>query len=489
MNKIIFIENLKLYNPLKNRGLLFLYVIALDVLFVGYSLSNTVPSDPGHIYSVRPLLFFFLSMYLFGTAAVQPQLELMIKPQFLCLPGSQKTMKRILTITGCFAILFSILVLMPYSRTAADIWIIKIITAPVLGLPFFLLAVCLSLFIRVDKPNSIIIKSGLHLIVLLIIAVGFFIGNFSLSFKSLTFFWVLPFSISSIALVAALTRILGEFDIVRKYHTGLFIPGLAATLNKDNQLAVIKQKPEKQKTEKNFAERYFLKIMEKCPFLSLSRSLSGSIYKMIERKIDFESMLKQSFLRKILLSTLFLLITGYFPMENSIFFMVQLFCLFAPIMVSNSIFHISFNELLLPGGRSEGFTVNTFIVFIIKIISTSYVAFIIALSWLLHNIMPGISLPWFDCTYTPLAPELLIWAVLFISIINFFSFYRASGRGKKSLLRVYALMMLFILILGYFEFAILSGNLQMWMVVCAFLLITGLDLFQHIHYWFKQDLV
>ena len=489
MNRTILIENIKLYNPLQNRGLLLTYVIALDILFIFLPKFNTVPPGPDSIYTVRSMLFFFLSIYLFGAAAVYPQFELMTKPQFLCLPGSQKNMKTVLLITGCFVMLISTLVLMPFSHTGTLIWSLRIITAPVLGLPFFLLAVTLSFFLRIDKPDNRIIKSGLYLIAIFMIAIGLIIGDFSLSITDLVIFWIIPLSISSIALMIALAKILGEFDIIRKYHTGTYIPKLAAALNQDSHLDIIRQKQENRKQRKNLAEKIILKKMEQQPFLSLNRSIYGKIYQMAERKIDFESAAKLSFPIKIVFSICILLISGYFPMENSISFLAKLFCLFMPCLVANGIFNISFNEFLLPGGRSEGFFVSVNILSLKLITGLVYVASIIAMSWLLKNIMPVINLPAQTFQYNPLSPELLIWSALFLSTVNLFAFHMATRKGKNTGLRVTAMTTVIALLIISFEFAILSGTLRMWMVICTFFIITGIDLFLYIRYWFKQDLV
>lgn len=492
MNTLILKENLKLYNPFHNRGIFAIFVFALYALSFCFSSLNSGELTLYNFYPVRPMIFFFFSMYLLGQVAVLPQFDLLIKPQFLCLPDSQKIMKKVLLTIGSIVMLFCSLIVMPFDNPGSVIWILRIITAPVLGLPFYLLAICLSFYLRADAPNNRLIKYCIYLLVILVIVVGIMIGDYSLSLKGLIIYWIIPLAISSITLLIALTKILGEFDIIRKYHTGIYIPWFAVALNKDNQLDIAPRKSNSNKSEKNLAEKYFLKGMKQQSFLSLNRSILGTIYQMIERKIDFETVSKYSFPIKIIFSISILFLTGYFPSDRYIFvfshmsIMLQFYCLLIPCIVINGIFNTSPYQLLLPTGRSEQFFINIIITSIKLVSGVTYITFIIAISWALKNVMPEIIFSGQSYIYTPLNTGLIFWSIAIISATNFLSFYTISKRGKNNYLQ--AILGTSIIILPMFVL-VFKPDLDHRMVILTIFLIIGMDILQHAGHWFRQDLI
>jgi hypothetical protein len=492
MNTSILKENLKLYNIFNNRGLLFYYLMAINFLVYFLPTIHAAEASPSSTYPIRPMLFYFFIMYIIGQAVVLPQLNLLIKPQFMCLPDSQKIMKRIILMTGLMVMLSSVLIVIPFNNPVSTICLLRIITAPLLGLPFFLLAICLSLYLRADAPNSRLIIYGLHILVIVTIIAGLMSGNLTLSLRDLFVYWIIPLSISSVALIIALDKILGEFDIIRKYHNGVYIPWFATVLNRDNHPDIVSKKVESHKAKENIAEKYFLKWMKQQHFLSLTRSILGMIYQMVEQKIDFESRGKYSLLKKIIISTAILFLTGYFPVNIqilkhiNIFFIAQLYILLMPCLVANGIFITTFHELLLPKGRSEHFIINITIASLKLATGIIFIFFIIALSWALEGIMPEITMSGKHYIYAPLSAGLLLWTIVILSTINFFSFYIRKTKSKNS----YTYLVLTLTFLVFVVFFIISTPIiNLWVVILIFLLITILDIIQHALYWSKRDLV
>ncbi len=387
--------------------------------------------------------------------------------------------------------LFCSLAVMPFKDPGSPVWIIRIITAPVLGLPFYLFAIVISFYFRADAQNNRLVKCSIYLFVILAIAAGIMIGDYSISLKDLIIYWVIPLTISSIALLTALAKMFGKFDIIRKYHTGTYIPWLAVVLNRDNQLDIAPRKADNDEFKENIAEKYLFNGMKQRSFLSLKRSILGAIYQKVEQKIDFETASKNGFQGKLILSICILLLTGYFPVfshnfSGNIFYIAQLYCLLMPCLVVNGILSITAYELLLPAGRFEQFIIHKTITSLKLAAGVIYVGFIIAVSWALKWIMPEITLFDQNYIYTPISTALLLWTVVFLSAVEFFSFYAKRSRSENIYIH---LTLILAFILPTIFLVIITPRFDLLMVTLIFLLFTVMDIIQHVSYWLKRDLL
>ena len=256
-----------------------------------------------------------------------------------------------------------------------------------------------------------------------------------------------------------------------------------------NEIYLGERLPDRVEKESSI-EKLFSKLIKGFPYLSISRSIAGRLYCMLDLYcILNKRYFGTSLLIGILLATLLLFFTGYHtddfggvPASD----IASILVLIIPCFLVHSIYIPVPHNHLLPLGRSDQFWSSLIVWLIHPMIAIIWTLIIIFLSWIAGHYMPDFTLAGFYYfTYYPLESSLILWVLVIIPVLDTSSHYLENIYG------VLKMILLILILFSLALFSILTAHVEYRLISIALsiLLANGFFIHRLMRYWFKKDIV
>ena len=205
--------NIRHYDNSKGRlfGMLMLYLIIIGLFSDALYELRIEEIIQNQQCVLRPLINLFIGIFLLGMIAAITQMEIISKSFSFCLPDRQKSIRKVIFLTGGLITLGFSLIFFIFSEHTLLLFFLHIIVFPIISLPFYFFIAfiffithddSLKKYIRYSFPTVTIILSMLFIINLkydLIVPLNQMIA-----------FCFAPLFISSLLSISALWKILGD---------------------------------------------------------------------------------------------------------------------------------------------------------------------------------------------------------------------------------------------------------------------------------------
>lgn len=496
--------NLKLYSPFqKNQFITILYILQfvffLLVFFYHEENPWVIRTIQGGRYPFSLMLPFFGSMIILGFMVTAIQIDILIKPLSYCLPGHEKTSKRLTFIIGItnavFYFIFYMLLPFPYFGIMYTVYSLLLSFS---GLAFYFLAVLLSYRMKQVKPNAQVKYLFLPFPLYFFIFYEFIISDtYSYSFKEYIIFCFIPLCVSTVIGISLVRKTLDDPSLKKNYCTKYLMTFFHKNTGYIRD-AFAFQADQKTSFKINKLTQCLMKEMLKKSYLSLKRSILGELYYLFDKVgIAFKGTgNKFGFTAMFALITLCYIFSGYKANDHEILSKlipaIQYFIVFM-ISISAATLITSFkHDIILPTGRHLNFKTHYIIYFLrsLLLITWTFSSFII--SWFLNYFLPDLTIMGYNFTYstidiyTVFMPFVFIpaWDLCMLDLLKEISYFRSSFSLLTKLVYFFTLYLLCLALIldKYYGPPII-------LFISMLIISNGVFIVLFFQHWFKNDIV
>lgn len=485
--------NLKLYSPFQSRSNFYSYFMFL--IFIIYPTYNAISGikeavQPNQSYLPEPDIgTFTFFLYFVSITLTRIQLHILTIPFSYCLPNHRYIPRKMILIMGFISsIIFSLILFFIYPSLLTSK--IHIITILFLGLAVYLLGSYMTVRFEPDKNKAFIM--GLIPLTIYGIFWDMFWEFITPSIGHFIIFYFIPLLLFSTILFISLWKKMGHPNFKReRFERGcstIFYNYAQQSSTFVKQM--LNKLPEKVLKE-NRSDNYFLNKFKNQPFFSLNKSITGSLYCMMDRNNDLDkyfiviplplNILIQTFLMFIIS---FIVLFNIFETPGLLTYCNLLFFLIFPCITISRIFEPVLNNHLLPVKREDYFK-KSIILWLAKpaivILWFCLVVFIISV---FKYLLSDWSLEGHGFIYISLGLSSILWILVVISVLDTFTLY--SNKTYKSFSTIIPIGLIALLTL----LSIFTDNPE-HRLIYMFLAALSCNVFfinKLFHHWFREDL-
>ena len=372
-------------------------------------------------------MYLIVSVFL-GIIVASIQKEILTKPFSFCLPGYQKTLRRLFLLVGVLVNSMLGLIFIRYPGIDLPYSLLVICGAGFMGMAFYMLAIWLTLL----GNNSFAYIGFAPLVVIGLEALGIEVGGM-IEYVIITL--PLYMIITSFLFCVFIWRYLGKVSLTRRHCDKVMLGLLSDATSKRVRLYMqnkaLKKCSKSTVTFNNKLHESFLQRMKKHAFFTKRRYMLGHALMLQDKFLHLWSL---GFSVTILLVIVFL---GYIG-TGELRAIDMLFLL--PIAFSFNFNLLPYGSILLPGGRKEKYYASVGLAFAMTLLIVVVAVIVEALSILFAEILPTISLKGQIYSYQPMNIENLLACLLLMPV----GFVFATLLPKNYISKAITMMALFI---------------------------------------------
>jgi hypothetical protein len=491
----ILTENIKLYNPFRNRQVLFSYILLLFCIIMIYAslLLVKLNGDTENLKDVSIIAYFIFlfAMYSIGILVSRTHLDFIIRPFCSCLPNHYKITGIIILLMGftCSFINSTLYISMTHYTNMTWVYIVNIFFA---GLFVYFCTVLLFLFVKNEYKPYIFFAC---IIIFSILFYSIIHGYFKFTFSDYISFSTFPFIVISLCMMFVIYRSMTRPGFKRRYFSGnnqfSFEPGDPKSAPRINEMHRIKRLSEKDVKPK-LVENLFFKTLKNTRYLSRTRAIIAKEYCTLEKFFTMSGWYSW-----IIILVSFYLITGSLLMGGYAFITGDrvkpdfLFgYLFLPLglfflcKMVVSVFTPVYHNLLLPVRLADQFKNYIILLLIQMVIAMIWTVLIVVLSRIIKSNMPQGLMDNSGFIYKPLELSILLWPLVIIPVINAFTYFYEQPFITFSLL-LFIAVILFLSLYSIFGVDPFYASAS---IALAIVISNGFFLLRLWRYWFKKDI-
>jgi hypothetical protein len=501
----ILTENIKLYNPLNNRYLLYNSII-LIALFLIIPLNahdvqiEMTKSLADNNLPFIPIMFLFMSMFIYGAMITIMQAEVMTRQFAACLPALHNISTRFVLIFGLIANLIYLAVFIYLPHPAGINGLLYYISIFTSGLLFYFMAVYFTLYSQFKREKAflaILITVFLFVLISVMVAMGI-----TYAIDSLLYILISLIVLCQLSLFALL-KMLKNPDFKRSLILNLslfnlvFSPQTTAQnieLYKSNRLSL---KDEKEETN---IEMFLLKQLEKLQPLTLIKSIGTRFfYKIVQYYICNNHNPTILIAGMLIISSIIILLGGYHAIpvtydKTGVSFTIFL-GMFAPLMFPclgilllyifvGLFLNPEKNNHLFPEGRSEHFC-SSLIIWLLKPVTiVAWVTLVILIAKVFKYYIPDFTLAGVSFKYIAPGFSMILWVLVITPVMDLFMFNIEKPRSVITAL----IFLPVLLVLSLFSIFGVNPFYASFAMVLAIVISNGFFIERLWRYWFKKDI-